>query len=242
MANRQFYQMDLLSDPFDPSTFYLPVSDRASTDGTGYLSFDDLVDSLVSEYDLLTGTGTAGQLAAFSAAGVLGVVPVKNANKIYAGPTTGADATPAFRLLVSTDIPDLSSLYITPTDLTAALAAYLTIADAMTGYQPLDAALTDLADNDHLNSLTVDALEVDQIVVVSGTDKSIGKSTLVGGTVTVPNTRASATMHVQHSRQAAGGTLGNLSIANVVNGVSFDIVSDNALDTSDVAWLIIEPS
>lgn len=43
------------------------------------------------------------------------------ANKVFAGPTTGADAAPTFRSLVADDVPDLSSVY-----------------------QPLDAQLTSL--------------------------------------------------------------------------------------------------
>lgn len=34
------------------------------------------------------------------------------ANKVFAGPTSGADAKPTFRLLVAADIPDLSATYI----------------------------------------------------------------------------------------------------------------------------------
>ncbi len=36
------------------------------------------------------------------------------ANQVFAGPTTGADDTPAFRALVAADIPDISSTYVTP--------------------------------------------------------------------------------------------------------------------------------
>lgn len=35
------------------------------------------------------------------------------ANKVFAGPTTGSDATPVFRALVASDIPDLSGAYQT---------------------------------------------------------------------------------------------------------------------------------
>lgn len=35
----------------------------------------------------------------------------QTANYVFAGPTTGDPAAPSFRLLVSTDIPDLSSVY-----------------------------------------------------------------------------------------------------------------------------------
>lgn len=35
------------------------------------------------------------------------------ANRVFAGPSTGADATPTFRALVAADIPDISSTYLT---------------------------------------------------------------------------------------------------------------------------------
>ncbi len=54
------------------------------------------------------------------------------ANTVFAGPGSGPDAVPDFRPLVLADIPDLSSLYVTP----AAAAA---------GYQPLNTYLTEIA-------------------------------------------------------------------------------------------------
>lgn len=42
-----------------------------------------------------------------------GTLATQNANKVLAGPTTGADATPAFRSLVAGDIPDISATYLT---------------------------------------------------------------------------------------------------------------------------------
>lgn len=42
-----------------------------------------------------------------------GSLATQNANKIFAGPTTGADASPAFRALVAADIPDISATYLT---------------------------------------------------------------------------------------------------------------------------------
>lgn len=40
-----------------------------------------------------------------------GSLKTQNANKVFAGPSTGADAAPTFRALVADDMPDLSSLY-----------------------------------------------------------------------------------------------------------------------------------
>jgi hypothetical protein len=76
---------------------------------------------LPAEFDV-TGSPvtTSGDLAATWA--------TQAANEVFAGPTGGGAATPAFRLLVEADIPDLSSLYL-----------------AAGSYQPLDADLTALA-------------------------------------------------------------------------------------------------
>lgn len=57
----------------------------------------------------------------------------QTANYVFAGPTSGAAADPAFRALVAGDIPDIS-------------ATYLTVAGAALAYQPLEATLTDIAD------------------------------------------------------------------------------------------------
>lgn len=53
-------------------------------------------------------------------------------HKVLAGPTSGGDAAPTFRLLVANDLPDIS-------------ATYLTVAAAAAGYQPLNAGLTSIS-------------------------------------------------------------------------------------------------
>ncbi len=44
---------------------------------------------------------------------------VQAANKIFAGPTTGVSSVPTFRSLVSADIPDLSAIYVTQSEVGA---------------------------------------------------------------------------------------------------------------------------
>lgn len=78
--------------------------------------------------------------------------------------------------------------------------------------------------------------------VKEGANAKSGVAVLVAGTVTIATTKATATMRVDYARQAAGGVIGNLAIANVVAGVSFDIVSDVITDTSTVWWQIWEPA
>lgn len=68
---------------------------------------------------------------------------------------------------------------------------------------------------------------------------TIGTAVLVAGTVTVNTSEILAGDVVRLSRQAAGGTLGILSVGTITGGTSFVINSSNAADTSMVAWEIV---
>lgn len=80
------------------------------------------------------------------------------------------------------------------------------------------------------------------LYIKEGTNATMGTGVLTAGTVTVSTTKVTATSRIVTARQAAGGTLGHLSIANVVAGTSFDILSSSNLDTSTVAWILVEPA
>lgn len=75
-----------------------------------------------------------------------------------------------------------------------------------------------------------------------GANEQMGTATLVGGTITVNNTKVTANSRIFLTIQAAGGTLGSVYISARVAGTSFTITSSSALDTSAVAWFIIEPN
>jgi hypothetical protein len=77
--------------------------------------------------------------------------------------------------------------------------------------------------------------------IKEGTNASMGVATLVGGTVTVNNTRVTANSRIQLTVETTGGTQGFLSYTKVAS-TSFTINSSSALDTSTVTWLIIEPA
>ena len=69
----------------------------------------------------------------------------------------------------------------------------------------------------------------------------MGIVTLVGGTATVATTAALTNSRIFLTVQ--GGTLtnvGDVYISSRVNATSFTITSLNILDTSDVAWLILD--
>lgn len=81
------------------------------------------------------------------------------------------------------------------------------------------------------------------INIATGTNARMGLATLVGGTVTVPNTEISSTLsYVMTSRITVGGTAGHLSAptASIVNGTSFVINSSSGSDTSTVLWIIFD--
>jgi len=62
---------------------------------------------------------------------------------------------------------------------------------------------------------------------------------LVGGTIAVANTSVTANTVALITDIGAGGTLGNLSVV-LTAGVGFTINSTNALDTSTIAWMLVE--
>ncbi len=73
-----------------------------------------------------------------------------------------------------------------------------------------------------------------------GTNAKIGTAVLVGGTATVSTTAFTANSLVFLTDETSGGTLGNISVGTKTAGVSFVINSSNVLDTSTIAWMIVE--
>lgn len=81
-----------------------------------------------------------------------------------------------------------------------------------------------------------------QVKVVEGTNAAMGIATLSGGTVTVSTSKVTANSRIFLTTD--GGTLthvGTPYISSRSVSVSFTITSTNALDVSNVAWIIIEP-
>jgi hypothetical protein len=66
-----------------------------------------------------------------------------------------------------------------------------------------------------------------------------GVAVLVGGTVTVNHPQVTANSKIFATSQIDGGTLGVLRISARVPGVSFTISSLSAIDTSTVAWELV---
>ena len=81
----------------------------------------------------------------------------------------------------------------------------------------------------------------DTFNVQTGTNKITGKSTMVGGTVTVSTTKVTANSIILLTPQNSSGTPGSLSVSTRTAGTSFTILSTSASDTRDVGWFIVEP-
>lgn len=76
--------------------------------------------------------------------------------------------------------------------------------------------------------------------VKGGANCTINTVVLSGGTVTVSNTAVTTNSQIFLTSQADGGTPGFLRITAKTAATSFVITSSNPLDTSTVAWFIVE--
>lgn len=78
-------------------------------------------------------------------------------------------------------------------------------------------------------------------LISTGGAATAGQLTLgVGGTLTVNTTAMTATALLFCQRKTAGGTIGFATTYTQVNGTSFTLSSDSALDTSVYNWWIVE--
>lgn len=80
------------------------------------------------------------------------------------------------------------------------------------------------------------------VIETAGANKRMGVATLVAGSVVVPNTTITANTRIFLTKQDSGTLVatGALHVSARTVGADFTISSDNALDTSDVAWLLVE--
>lgn len=77
--------------------------------------------------------------------------------------------------------------------------------------------------------------------IVESVDPAMGVATLSGGSSTVSTKIVTASSRIFLTAQNTGGTPGALRVSARTAGTSFTITSTSGSDTSQVAWLIIEP-
>jgi hypothetical protein len=77
--------------------------------------------------------------------------------------------------------------------------------------------------------------------ITTGSNATVGTSTLSGGTVTVSTTAVTASSKIFLTDATTGAltNIGTPTVGTVTAGVSFVINSSNVLDTSNINWLII---
>lgn len=80
------------------------------------------------------------------------------------------------------------------------------------------------------------------LYVKEGTNATMGKATLVAGTVTVTTTKVTANSRIFLTNQNGSGTVGTPYVSSRTAATSFVITSTSGTDTSDIAWIIIEPA
>lgn len=73
---------------------------------------------------------------------------------------------------------------------------------------------------------------------VNNAPRAFGVATLVAGSVVVPHTNANTGVPVAVTHASLSGTPGHLAIGAIVNGTSFQIISNNAGDNSVVLWTL----
>jgi len=103
------------------------------------------------------------------------------------------------------------------------------------GAQHTEVAKIDQSGNLHLQKLG------GGLRIKEGSNARMGTATLVGGTIQVNNTSVTANTRIILSRNTTGGTAGHLSTTKSA-GASFTINSSSGTDTSEVAWMLVEPA
>ena len=78
------------------------------------------------------------------------------------------------------------------------------------------------------------------ITMADGSNKSVGVSAaMTAGTITISNTRVTASSRIFLTHATLGGVQGILSVGTITAGTSFVINSSSAADTGTVNWFII---
>ncbi len=80
------------------------------------------------------------------------------------------------------------------------------------------------------------------IYIKEGANATMGRAVLVGGTVVVNTTKVTANSEIFLTSNVDGGTNGFVRVSARTAATSFTITSSNVLDTSTVAWVILEPT
>lgn len=118
------------------------------------------------------------------------------------------------------------------------LALTQTIVLAALGFDPVDKA----GDTMTGRLIVDDEIEAGGLSIAEGANARMGMVTLAAGAASVSTAAIGADSRVFLTAQTPSGTPGALYVSARTPGVDFAIASTSAADTSDVAWLIVEPA
>lgn len=98
----------------------------------------------------------------------------------------------------------------------------------------------------HVSSVNLKTGNVTGADVLGGVSEAangrMGVATLVGGTVVVNNTSVTANTRIFLTAQTSGAAAGALRVSARTAGTSFTVTSSSGTDTSQVAYLLVEPA
>ena len=89
----------------------------------------------------------------------------------------------------------------------------------------------------HIASVAGDGFQIKE-----GSNAKMGTAVLIAGAATVSTTAVGANSRIFLTGNDDGGTPGWVRVSARVAGTSFTITSSSALDTSTIAWVIIDPA
>lgn len=197
----------------------------------------------------VTSVGLALPVSVFSISGspvtiagtLTGAFIVQNANTVFAGPTTGAAATPAFRALVAADIPSLpySSSTLTNTHLFVGNASNVATDVAVSGDLTLANTGAFTIANSAVTNAKIANTTIDLTTKVTGTlpvaNGGTGVTSLAGtfvlnggqaGAVTLgPSGANSLTLNTNGSARMTFLSGGNAGIGTITPGATLDVQS-----------------
>ena len=102
--------------------------------------------------------------------------------------------------------------------------------------------MTDIGNLDLSNSTNpLNTIYCKELSLEEGANAAMGAVALIGGTLTVNTTKVTVNSRIFLTSQDCTNC-GWIYISARVVGTSFTITSSNALDTSTIAWMIVEPN
>lgn len=181
-------------------------------------------------YDITVSPGSNGQVPVYDSTATSGIAP--KAAVVASAPFTYTTSTRTLTIATATNsVPGVLSA--------ADHTTYSGYAATIALKAPLASPIFTGDVNSSTGNVLISTLGKG-LQVKTGTNSKIGTATLVGGTSTVSNSSVTANSRIFLTSQSDGGVVGSLRITAKTNATSFVITSSSALDTSTVAWMIVE--